>query len=342
MSSGTPSTRPVLYWLLTGCVMIALMVMIGGITRLTNSGLSMVEWDLFMGAIPPMNEVDWQETFKKYQAYPEYQMINPDMTLEGFKSIFFWEFLHRQWGRFMGLVFIIPFLIFWKQGRIQGKLLKRCFVILIGGAAVGGLGWFMVVSGLKDRPDVSHYRLAIHLIAAFSLFGLVLWTALDLSRGTLRSPGRKVSKLALWTLVLVYVQIVYGAFVAGLDAGSIYNTWPLMNGSLMPENVFSLSPFWVNVLEHKDGVQFIHRNLALIVLGMALWVAARGLKGNSVRTSRASTMLLGIVVIQFALGVATLLLHVPVSLGVAHQLGALFLLAGMFNWLHAERIIQST
>jgi len=323
--------------------MIAMMVMIGGITRLTNSGLSMVEWDLFMGAVPPLNEQAWQETFDKYQAYPEYKIMNPNMDLGGFKSIFFWEYLHRQWGRLMGIVFIIPFLIFLKQGRLKGNLLQRCIAILIGGSVVGGLGWFMVVSGLKNRPEVSHYRLAIHLVAAFSLFGLVLWTALDLVRGTIeRTTTTGWSRMAAIVLALLYVQIIYGAFVAGLDAGTIYNTWPLMNGSFVPENTFALSPFWVNLLEHRDGVQFIHRNLAIAVLGLVLWLTYKGFKSSEVLVQKASKLLALTVLIQFVLGIATLLMHVPVSLGVAHQLGALLLLAALFNWLHTSKVNQPT
>jgi len=334
-----PNTKPVLVWLIIGCIMIAMMVMIGGITRLTNSGLSMVEWDLFMGAIPPLDQQAWQETFDKYQAYPEYQMMEQNMDLSGFKSIFFWEYLHRQWGRLMGIVFIIPFFIFLKQGRLKGKLLKRCIAILIGGAIVGGLGWFMVVSGLKDRPEVSHYRLAIHLVAAFSLFGLVLWTALDLVRGTIeRTKTAGTSKMAISVLALLYVQIIYGAFVAGLDAGTIYNTWPLMNGNFVPENTFALSPFWVNLLEHRDGVQFIHRNLAIAVLGLVLWLTYKGLKSSEVMVRKASKLLALMVLVQFILGIGTLLMHVPVSFGVAHQFGALLLLAAMCNWLHVERV----
>lgn len=340
MSATQRSSRPVLIWLIIGCLMIATMVAIGGITRLTDSGLSMVEWELFMGAIPPLNEQEWQETFEQYQAYPEYKLLRPDMQLSEFKSIFFWEFLHRQWGRLMGLVFISPFLLFLKQGRIKGVLIKRCISILLGGAAVGGLGWFMVVSGLNDRPDVSHYRLAIHLVAAFTLFGLVLWTALDVYRGTLKERGdRSWRKLLLLCIGAIYFQIIYGAFVAGLDAGGIYNTWPLMNGSFVPENAFALSPFWKNIFEHRDGVQFIHRNFAYVVVGLLLWVGLRIRKAlahdNAVQ--RSTRWLFGLVVLQFALGVLTLLLQVPVWAGVMHQMGALFLLAAAFVWAHSVR-----
>ncbi len=321
--------RSIIIWLLTGCVLIACMVAIGGITRLTHSGLSMVEWDPIMGAIPPMNEQEWNEAFEQYKQFPEYQMVNYNMELSEFKSIFFWEYLHRLWGRMMGLVFFIPFVIFWMRGRLKDGLLKKCFIILIGGGAVGGIGWFMVLSGLKDRPDVSHYRLAIHLMAAFTLCAYIFWVALGLiypqkttHNGTI--PLRKWVRFALAILVL---QIIYGAFVAGLDAGKIYNTFPTMNGAFIPENTFSLDPFWTNLVEHKDGVQFLHRNIAYLVVLLigVIWFKARKL--TLLPTQRKGiTALLVVVLLQFVLGVLTLLYSVPVALGVMHQLGALVLL----------------
>ena len=182
------SKKPVIIWLLIGVVLIAIMVMIGGITRLTHSGLSMVEWDLFMGSIPPTSEAEWMATFEKYKQYPQYQQEMSWLSLEGFKSIFFWEYLHRMWGRLMGLVFFFPFVFFIWKGYIKGELLKKCLIILVGGATVGGLGWFMVLSGLKDMPDVSHYRLSIHLLAAFSLCAYILLVA-AVRRPMLRRAG---------------------------------------------------------------------------------------------------------------------------------------------------------
>ncbi|TXI77460.1 MAG: heme A synthase [Flavobacteriales bacterium] len=326
--------RPVVAWLITGCVMIAFMVVIGGITRLTGSGLSITEWKPIMGALPPLNEGEWNEAFRKYQAIPEYTLKNQHMDLAGFKRIFFWEFLHRNWGRLMGLVFAIPFFLFWRKGLLKGWLLRRCWAILIGGGLVGALGWFMVASGLEKNPDVSHFRLAIHLCAAFTVFAMVLWTVFDIRSGhaRVRSNGSPEGKLARMLLVLLLVQIVWGAFTAGLDAGRIYNTWPLMNGEFMPENVHAFGDLVTDLSEHRDGVQFIHRNLA--------WLVALGLVSFALRFRREASMegvwfpLLLVVVLQFALGVITVLSQVDLYAGVLHQQGALVLLAVLLKALH--------
>ncbi len=324
--------RPVILWLLTGCVLIACMVAIGGITRLTGSGLSITVWDPIMGAVPPMNEAAWQEAFDKYKQIPEYTLKNFNMDLEGFKRIFFWEYLHRNWGRLMGLVFIIPFLIFLRKGLLRGWLKQRALVILIGGGLVGALGWFMVKSGLSDDPDVSHFRLAIHLCAAFTVFSIVLWTVLDIRKGR-RALAGNGTPAAFWgraLLLLLLLQIVWGAFTAGLDAGRIYNTWPLMNGSFMPENVRAFGDLLVDLTDHRDGVQFVHRNLA--------WAVAAGFVIYAVRMRSAlgglwGWLVLG-VLIQFVLGVFTVLWQVPLVLGVLHQFGALLLMALLLMALH--------
>lgn len=333
---------PVVKWLLTGCVLIACMVVIGGITRLTGSGLSITEWKPIMGALPPMGDIEWIEAFKKYQAIPEYTLKNQHMDLDGFKRIFFWEYLHRNWGRLMGLVFIVPFALFWYQGRLKGWLFNRSIAILIGGGLVGALGWFMVMSGLSDNPDVSHFRLAIHLCAAFSVFALVLWTALDLASGkrSFVPDGSAAGRWARLLLVLLLVQIVWGAFTAGLDAGHIYNTWPLMNGEFMPENVRAFGALWTDLADHKDGVQFVHRNLA--------WLVAAGFVGFAVHYRHEAGLrrvwgwLLAAVLVQFALGVLTLLTHVNIVLGVMHQFGALLLLAALLLALHGTGKMRSS
>jgi heme a synthase len=314
--------------------MIACMVVIGGITRLTGSGLSITEWKPIMGAIPPMDDIEWIEAFKKYQAIPEYTLKNQHMDMAGFKRIFFWEYLHRNWGRLMGLVFIIPFTIFWHKGLLKGWLLKRSWAILVGGGLVGGLGWFMVASGLQDNPDVSHYRLAIHLSAAFTVFSMVLWTVVDIQEGR-RSPWSGNGAAGRWArslLVLLAAQIAWGAFTAGLDAGHMYNTWPLMNGEFMPENVTAFGSLWKDLTAHRDGVQFIHRNLA--------WLVAAAFIGVAVHYRREAKMrgawywLVAAVVLQFILGVFTILTQVHIVLGVIHQLGALVLLAALLFVMH--------
>lgn len=326
--------RPVTVWLSTGCVLIALMVVIGGITRLTESGLSITEWKLVTGALPPMNETDWQAEFDAYKRIPEYALVNSDMDLDGFKEIYFWEYLHRNWGRLMGLVFAVPFLVFWRKGLLQGWLMKRCITILIGGGLVGALGWFMVVSGLSERTDVSHFRLAAHLCAAFSVFGLVLWTICDIidQRSAFRADGSRAGKWARWLLVLLGLQIVWGAFTAGLDAGRIYNTWPLMNGEFMPDNVTAFGSIWKDFADHKDGAQFVHRNLAWILAAAVVAYALR-FRGTTA-LHRMWWWLLLAVLLQFTLGVLTLLTAVRIELGVLHQFGALVLLAVLLKALH--------
>lgn len=337
-------------WLLTGCILIGCMVAIGGITRLTESGLSIVEWKPVRGALPPLSEAAWQAEFEKYKAIPEYRLINQGMDLAGFKRIYFWEWLHRNWGRLMGLVFIVPFVLFWRQGRLKGWLFRRTLWIMLGGAIVASLGWFMVLSGLVDLRDangqllvsVSHFRLAIHLCGAFTVFGVVLWTVMDIRSGRrgFLSDGSAAGRWSRALLALLTLQIVWGAFTAGLDAGRIYNTWPLMNGAFLPENATAFGSMWLNLAEHKDGVQFIHRNLAWVVaaamLGFA-WVyrAHAGLAG--------AVRLLAIgVVLQFVLGVLTLLTQVNIALGVLHQFGALLLLAALLNILHRTGRLSAT
>lgn len=336
------SLRPVVLWLLTGCVMIACMVAIGGITRLTGSGLSITEWKPIMGALPPMNEAEWQEAFTKYKAIPEYSLVNFDMDLAGFKRIFFWEYLHRNWGRLMGLVFLLPFVWFWRKGLLQGWLKRRGWAILAGGGLVGALGWFMVASGLEKNADVSHYRLAIHLCAAFSVFALVLWTVFDIRQGrrAFRGDGTPQGRWARWLLVLLGVQIVYGAFTAGLDAGRIYNTWPLMNGEFMPENVRAFGDLVTDLTHHKDGVQFVHRNLAWLVAIGFMAFAYRYRSEPAVK--EAGLWLFGAVLAQFALGVLTVLTQVQLVLGVLHQFGALLLLSALLNVLHRTGRVIAT
>ena len=326
--------RPVLIWLFTGALLIACMVVIGGITRLTGSGLSITVWDPIMGALPPMNEVEWEHAFHQYQQIPEYALKNSQMDLAGFKRIFFWEFLHRNWGRLMGIVFIVPFVIFWRKGLLKGWSLRRAIAIMLGGGLVGALGWYMVKSGLVDDPDVSHFRLAIHLCAAFTVYSLVVWTMLDLrsERRSLRSDGSRLALLLRVALAVLVVQIIWGAFTAGLDAGRIYNTWPLMNGSFLPENVFAFGDLVKDLSDHRDGVQFVHRNLAWLVAAILVGLAVH-FRRHAVLAGICQWILIA-VLLQFSLGVLTVLTHVHVVLGVLHQLGALLLLTLLLVALH--------
>lgn len=309
------------------------MVALGGITRLTGSGLSITEWKPVMGALPPMNERQWEQAFEKYKAIPQARLINAHFELGDFKAIFFWEYLHRNWGRLLGVIFIVPFLLFLRRGLLRGWLLKRSIAILLAGGAVGVLGWFMVMSGLVDDPDVSHYRLAVHLLAAFAVFALVLWTLADLRHGR-RSFLRPIGhgRAMRWMLLLLLVQITWGAFTAGLDGGMVHNTWPLMSGEFMPATVRGDGGPWSGLIAHRDGVQFIHRNLAWVVALAVLGIAWRVRKDRTL--VRSAVLLVAAVLLQFVLGVLALLTQVNIVLGVAHQLGALLLLAVLVLAVH--------
>lgn len=317
------------------------MTAIGGITRLTESGLSMVDWKLFMGAIPPLTEDAWIETFEKYQQYPEFQITHTHFTLSDFKSIFFWEYFHRLFGRLIGLVFIIPFTIFLIQKRIPKSLLKNLIVLLAMGAFQGFLGWYMVSSGLVNEPRVSHFRLAAHLSTAFFTISFAVWLALNLLQENVqRPPFSSLLYKRTWIgLVLLAIQIVYGAFVAGKDAGFIHNYWPNMNpGEFISPAAFAMDSFYENIINNPSGIQFMHRYIAYIVAGYVffLWAKAIGTADINSETKKRFNILFIIVLIQFTLGVLTLILHVPVYLGVIHQLGALLLLLSfvyVLSWI---------
>ncbi|MBL4668782.1 MAG: COX15/CtaA family protein [Flavobacteriales bacterium] len=322
------SDKSVIIWLLTGCTLIFLMVVIGGITRLTESGLSMVDWKLFMGMVPPLNEQDWIETFNQYKQFPEYKEVNFMFTLEEFKAIFFWEYLHRFIGRVLGMVFIIPFVYFLITIKITGKLIKQTLIILSMGAFQGFIGWWMVKSGLVDNPDVSHYRLAIHLIAAFLTFAYTFWVALSLIYKDTERPNVLLYRKWITVLfVVTIIQIIYGAFVAGLNAGFIMNTYPKMGDSWFPDSIIAMKPLWINFIDGISGVQFVHRILAHVVVALVLFLLLKSSKFELSKIQKNSLIaLLVIVFTQFMLGVFTLLYGVPVWLGVTHQVGAFLLL----------------
>lgn len=328
--------KTILIWLYAGAFLVFSMVVIGGITRLTHSGLSMVEWKLIMGTIPPLSDADWQETFGKYQTFPEYQQINSDFTLEDFKSIFWWEYIHRMLGRFIGIVFIIPFLFFLKKRWLNSDLKRQLLIMFFLGGFQGFLGWFMVASGLVDNPHVSHYRLAAHLITATILLGYILWVAFGLSYEKMADmlPGR-VGKVTKLLLGLILLQIIYGAFVAGLRAGFIFNTFPRMGEAWFPEAITTLEPWWKNFVEGLAGVQFVHRYLAYLVIGLVVWLWLLCNKLDLSREQRNGLWsIVVLVLIQFGLGVATLVFMVPTGLAVLHQSGAMLLLAAVIYFLN--------
>jgi cytochrome c oxidase assembly protein subunit 15 len=334
-----PQLRGVRAWLLVVFGMIAAIVVVGGVTRLTGSGLSMVEWRPLMGALPPLSDADWAQVFAEYQASPQYQQVNGWMTLADFQRIFFWEWLHRLIGRLIGVAFFVPWLVFLLRGRLQGNLRLRTFVAFILGGLQGLLGWFMVKSGLVDVPQVSHFRLAAHLALAFTVAGYVLWLWLDLRwpRGA-RPPTRGAMTHALVGIIaLVGLQIVWGAFMAGSRAGYLFATWPDMNGHYLPGGLLThaAEASW---LSHPVLIHFAHRTLGY---GVGLAVALVFLLGwRRTRDPRARlglALLLGVTALQVVLGILTVLLKVELVTAVVHQLGAFALLSVALFTLHALR-----
>lgn len=321
--------RPVIIWLLSGCFLIFIMVVVGGATRLTDSGLSMVKWDLFMGTVPPLNDSQWQEVFTLYQESPEGKKLNYNCTLQEFKYIYFWEYLHRMIGRVLGLVFIIPFIIFLIQKKLNPRLIKQSLILFFLGGLQGAIGWWMVKSGLVDNPHVSHYRLSIHLITAFLTCAFTFWVALSLIYKTPIQGNKKIQKYLRLYFILVIIQIIYGAFVAGLDAGGGFNTWPKMRGEWIPEAVYmdsnGYNSFWF--LEHRWGVQFIHRKLALVIIIFTIYLWRLARKSTIVTAQKQAITLIALLVfIQTGLGITTLIYATPIALALTHQIFAFFLL----------------
>ena len=320
--------RSIIIWLLIVCLMIFSMVIIGGITRLTDSGLSMVEWKPLMGAIPPLSAVEWDRVFNLYKQYPEYQKVNAGMTLSEFKFIFFWEYFHRLFGRLIGIVFLLPYLYFLIKKKLPKSLNRRLFIAFFLGGLQGFMGWYMVKSGLVDRPDVSHFRLAAHFGLALIIIGYIFWIIFDQielsSEDFIFYP--KLYKSILILLLILSVQIIYGAFVAGLDAGLAYNTFPKMGTQWVAEKVFSNIPIWKDFIENSATIQFTHRTLGWLVLILSIYIFIIG-KNVTNRVQKRSLNYLSIMVlVQFVLGVMTLLMMVPISIASAHQGGAVILL----------------
>lgn len=333
--------RRVRTWLAYVCVLVVAMLVLGGVTRLTGSGLSIVEWRPITGAIPPLSEEDWRAAFLAYQDTPQYRLLNEGMSLAEFQRIFAWEYVHRLVGRLLGLVFVLPLGHFVLTRSIDPSHVRRLLVVLALGALQGGLGWFMVKSGLTDAPNVSHYRLAAHLTLALVVLGTLFWTWLDMSDHDASDhdalPTRARLRFALHAVAgLLVLQIVYGAFTAGLHAGIGYNTFPMMHGRWIPPDAFALEPAWRNALENRAAVQLIHRALgALLVLSI---LATALLARRAPRDTRRAVQVLAVgVLVQFALGVATLILVVPVPIAALHQLGACLLLLAVLRAQHAAR-----
>jgi cytochrome c oxidase assembly protein subunit 15 len=317
--------RQVAAWLLICALLAFAVVLVGGVTRLTRSGLSIVEWQPLVGIVPPLSQADWEALFARYRETPEFRLVNSSMTLEGFKSIFWWEYIHRLLARLIGLVFLLPYLLFLAGRKLDRPLAWKLGAIFLLGALQGAMGWYMVKSGLVDDPKVNPVRLTLHLGLALAIFSAELWLALQLIAPR-RSP---LDRLALAIPVMVFLMALSGGMVAGLRAGYAYNTFPLMNGHLIPPEVMLLEPWWRNFLYNMATVQLVHRAFfwaLLVLIGAAWW---RG------RPSIAGNVLLGAFLIQASIGIATLLLGVPVALGAAHQGGAVLLLGAALWYAHS-------
>lgn len=330
--------RPVAMWLLVCCFLVFAMVVLGGVTRLTGSGLSMVDWRPVTGVLPPLSEAQWAEEFSQYQASPEFKKVNSHMDVDDFKGIFWLEYLHRLLGRIIGLAFFVPFMYFWIRGHIQRAEIPKYLLMFVLGGMQGVLGWYMVKSGLVDNPNVSQYRLTAHLVAAFTIYAFMLWVALSLLR-----TGETVSRhpwygraLGLWSLITI--TVVSGGFVAGLKAGKIFNTFPKMGDSWIPDGLTAMQPFWINAFENMVTVQFNHRVLALTTFALTVlyWFFSR--RENLPRATMIRTHWLLIAAIaQVLLGITTLLMRVPIALGAAHQAVGMLLFTAALVLCHGLR-----
>ena len=319
-------------WLLACVFLVTLMVFVGGVTRLTESGLSIVEWKLFTGTLPPMNEAAWQAEFEEYKATPQFQKVNAHFSLSDFKGIYWLEYLHRLLGRVIGLAVLLPFLYFSVRRQLPRRLFWRCLGIGLLVAAQGTVGWVMVSSGLVDQPRVAPIKLMAHLLLAFTVFSLMLWTRWQVLESPRLNAPRNLAITARALLVVLVIQIALGALVAGLRAGLSYNTWPLMDGQFIPEGLHLMSPWWVNHLENVLTVQFQHRMGAFVVVLAGILLAVKAYPIKPLRFM--SLHLAGAIICQFALGVATLLSGVNIWLASAHQLVALGLLASTMRALY--------
>lgn len=332
--------RQLALWLFVCSAMVFLILVVGGVTRLTHSGLSIVEWKPIVGIVPPLNQGEWDETFDKYKQTPEYQKVNHQMSLDEFKGIFFWEYWHRVLGRLIGIVFFLPFVYFLLRRKIERPLIAKLFGIFLLGGMQGAMGWYMVKSGLVDDPRVSQYRLTAHLSLAFLIFISMMWVALGLcaerARATADGALKKLQRTGFWLAILVFYMVITGGFVAGIRAGKAYNTFPLMNGHLLPPESFIIEPWYLNFFNNMALVQFDHRLGAWLLAFLVPWF---WLKIRSTAVSRgarlAANLLLLALAVQITLGIATLLLAVPVALGAAHQGGSMVVF-GILLWLNHE------
>ena len=313
------------------------MVVVGGMTRLTHSGLSIVEWQPIVGTLPPLDAAQWEETFSRYRETPEFRLRNHDMTLAGFKGIFWWEYFHRLLGRLVGVAFLLPFLYFLARGAIGRRLAWRLAGIFVLGALQGALGWYMVASGLVDDPRVGSVRLAAHLGLAFAIYAAMFWLALGLLFPERAQAPRGLRRHAGAAAALIFVMVLSGALVAAIRAGFAYNTFPLMNGQWIPDEILLIDPWWMNMIHNMATVQFVHRVLAMViaVTVLALWWRIRADPSIARQTRQWAHALLAVAAAQIAVGIATLLLRVPLPLAAIHQAGAVIVFTCALGLLHS-------
>jgi cytochrome c oxidase assembly protein subunit 15 len=332
------SRRAIAAWLLACCALVFAMVVVGGVTRLTHSGLSITEWQPIVGAIPPLDDAQWEAAFAKYRETPEFRLSNRDMTLAGFKGIFWWEYFHRLLGRVVGAVFLLPFLYFLVRRRIDAPLAGKLAAIFVLGGLQGAMGWYMVKSGLVNEPRVASVRLAAHLGLAFLLYGLMFYTAMSLLFPLRVASSDEARRRAGFLVGLVLVMVLSGAMVAAIKAGYAYNTWPLMEGQAIPAEILLLDPWWDNFQHNMATVQFVHRTLAFLVFFAVLIVWARVRHEPPNPRARAwAHALLAMAAVQVSLGIATLLLRVPLPLAAMHQAGAVLVFTCALGVRHALR-----
>jgi cytochrome c oxidase assembly protein subunit 15 len=332
--------RQIALWLFICSAMVFAMLVVGGVTRLTHSGLSIVEWKPIVGVIPPLNQAEWDETFDKYKKTPEYQKVNHQMSLDEFKGIFFWEYWHRVLGRLIGVVFFLPFMYFLIRKKIDPPLVLKLAGIFILGGMQGAMGWYMVQSGLVDDPRVSQYRLTAHLSLAFLIFIALMWVALGLcaerAGATTDAALKKLQRFGFWLALLVFYMVITGGFVAGIRAGKAYNTFPLMDGHVLPPESFIIEPWYLNFFNNMALVQFDHRLGAWLLAFLVPWFWFKIRSADVSRRARlAANLLLLALVAQITLGITTLLMGVPVALGAAHQGGSMVVF-GVLLWLNHE------
>ncbi len=335
------SQRAVRIWLFVCAALVYAILVVGGVTRLTHSGLSIAEWQPLVGAVPPLSSHDWAVLFGKYQATPEYRLVNSSMALAGFRQVFWWEYAHRLMARLAGFVFLVPLLWFAWSGKVSGRLTRRLAILFVLGGLQGALGWYMVASGLVDDPHVSPLRLAGHLGLALLIIGTMLWTAWDLRAAD--ELRRRVPLLACATVAAVFLMAIAGALVAGTRAGYAYNTFPLMNGAIVPPGLLQISPWYLNFRDNITTIQFTHRAIAWALIGLvaALWRwIRRSVPAPSARVE--SNWMLAALAVQIGLGISTLLSGVAPPLAAAHQAGAVLLFAAVLWTAHALTVQRAT